>query len=54
MKTIKQIPRPDFTSARRLKPLEMNAIRINRRHTILTPDQLDRLARSSVDASMAQ
>lgn len=46
MKTVKQIPRPDFTSARKLKPLEMNAIRCQRRHTILTPEQLDRIARS--------
>ncbi|MDE6282653.1 MAG: hypothetical protein K2L97_01535 [Muribaculaceae bacterium] len=44
MKTIKQIPRPQFVSARRLKPLEMNAIRCQRQHTLLTPDQLKRLA----------
>ena len=37
---IKEIPGPDLTSARRLKPLEMNAIRIRRQHTILTPDRL--------------
>lgn len=46
MKTVKQIPHPDFTSARRLKPLEMNAIRCQRRHSILTPEQLDRIAKS--------
>ncbi|MBD5230008.1 MAG: hypothetical protein HDS69_08265 [Bacteroidales bacterium] len=40
MKTIKQIPRPDLKSARRLKPLEMNHIRCQRQHTLLTPDRL--------------
>lgn len=46
MKTIKQIPHPAFTSARQLKPLEMNALRCQRKHTVLTPEQLDRISRS--------
>lgn len=40
MKPIKLIPRPDFKSARQLKPLEMNNIRCQRQHSILTPDRL--------------
>ncbi len=43
---VKQIPHPLFTSARRLKPLEMNSIRCSKQHTILTPEQLDRLGGS--------
>ena len=46
MKPIKQIPHPEFTAARRLKPLEMNNIRCMREHTVLTPEQLDRIARN--------
>ncbi len=51
MKTVKQIPHPDLTSARKLKPLEMNSIRCQRRHSILTPEQLDRIARSKDKAT---
>ncbi len=48
MKQIKQIPHPELDSARRLKPLEMNNIRCMREHTVLTPEQLDRLAKAKV------
>lgn len=44
--TPKSIPHPELKSARRLKPLEMNAIRCQRRHTVLTPEQLDNIAKS--------
>ena len=47
MKTVKQIPHPKFDSARRLKPLEMNNLRCRRQHTVLTPEQLDRIAARS-------
>ena len=43
MKTIRQIPHPDFVSARRLKPMEMNALRCQRQHTVLTPERLARI-----------
>lgn len=46
MMTPKSIPHPELKSARRLKPLEMNAIRCQRRHTVLTPEQLDNIAKS--------
>ena len=48
MKQIKQIPHPELDSARRLKPLEMNNIRCMREHTVLTPEQLDRIAKAKV------
>ena len=40
MKSIKQIPRPSLEGARKLTPLEMNGIKINRLHSVLTPDRL--------------
>lgn len=47
MKTVKQIPHPTLQSAHRLTPMEMNGIRCQRKHTILTPEQLDRIAKSN-------
>ena len=43
-----QQPAPDLTglsgSAAKLTPLQLNGIRLDVRHTILTPDYLDNLA----------
>jgi hypothetical protein len=47
MKKVKNIPHPELKSARQLKPLELNAFQIEKRHTILTPEQLERLAKDS-------
>lgn len=52
MKKPKTIPHPQFTSARRLKPLEMNALRCHRQHSVLTPEQLDRIASAQKSGEM--
>ena len=44
---IKDIPRPDFESAVRLTPLQLNAFRCQKKHTLLTPERLKRIAKSS-------
>lgn len=46
MNEIKQIPRPELKSARKMTPLELNNIRIGKKHTVLTPEQLEELSRS--------
>ena len=53
MKTIRQIPHPDFVSARRLKPMEMNALRCQRQHTVLTPERLARIGGKTTRAQTA-
>ena len=50
MNSVKNIPRPEFTSARRLTPMEMNNIRCQKRHTVLTPEQIEKLAPTSKTA----
>ncbi len=50
MKTPNKIPHPQFTSARKLKPLEINNIRCARQHTVLTPEVLNRIATSQKDS----
>lgn len=37
---IKRIPKPDLVSARKLTPLQLNALRFDKRHTILTPERI--------------
>ncbi|MDE5805861.1 MAG: hypothetical protein K2H58_06330 [Paramuribaculum sp.] len=44
MKRIKQISRPQLSSARRLSPLELNRIAYEERHSVLTPAQLEAMA----------
>lgn len=44
---IKDIPRPDFEAAVRLTPLQLNAFRCQKKHTLLTPERLKRIAKSS-------
>lgn len=41
---VKEIPRPTLSSGRKLKPLELNNIRIGRKHTVLTPEQLEEIS----------
>lgn len=45
--TIKQIPRPELKSARRLSPLDLNQIHVDKRHTVLTPEQIAKLSAAS-------
>ena len=42
MKRIKMIEHPELESGYRLKPLEMNAVRLGRKHTLLTPEVLEK------------
>lgn len=42
---------PDIQSATPLTPLQLNGIRIDVKHTILTPDYLDSLVTSNDSAS---
>lgn len=51
MKKIKSIPHPTFTSAQKLTPLQLNAFRCEKKHTLLTPQQLEKIAR---DADVAR
>lgn len=37
----KQIPHPDLKNARKLTPLQLNALKCSRRHTLLTPEILE-------------
>ncbi|MBD5356782.1 MAG: hypothetical protein HDR88_07240 [Bacteroides sp.] len=41
---IKQIPRPELKSARRLSPLQLNTMRCDKRHSVLTPEQVEKLS----------
>lgn len=40
MTKIKTIPRPEFKSAQKLTPLQLNSFRYQKKHTLLTPSQL--------------
>ena len=44
MKTVKHIPRPDLKSARKLTPLEMNEMRCDRKHSLLSRARLDQIS----------
>ncbi len=44
---IKQIPHPQLKSAHRLSPLELNQIHCDKRHTVLTPEQIAKLSEAS-------
>lgn len=51
MQKPKQIPRPDLQDAQKLTPLQLNALKCSRKHTLLTPEQLAALASGgSVDS----
>lgn len=39
----KNIPQPSLESAVELKPLQLNNIRIGKKHTVLTPEQLEKI-----------
>ena len=43
MTTIKTIPKPELKSAKPLSPLEMNAIHFDKKHTVLTPELLEKI-----------
>lgn len=47
--TPKHIDKPELKSAVKLTPLQLNAIKPDVRHTILTPEQLDEMARQQND-----
>lgn len=47
MNNIKQIQKPDLKSARKMTPLEMNAIRCDRQHSLLNRDRLDQITSNS-------
>lgn len=38
---IKQIPKPQLTSATRLTPMELNSFTCESKHTVLTPELLE-------------
>lgn len=44
MKTIKQIPHPNLAKARKLSPLKLNNIHLQKKHTVITEQLLGRLA----------
>lgn len=49
MKVMKRIVKPELTDAKVLSPLELNKYRFSDKHTVLTPDQLEKLAASDAD-----
>lgn len=49
--TPKSIPIPSLTSAKRLGALEMNKFRFNSKHTVLTPEQLRKMAVQETSAN---
>ena len=49
MKAMKRIVKPELTDAKELSPLELNKYRFSDKHTVLTPDQLEKLAASDAD-----
>lgn len=44
MNKVKQINHPILANAARLTPLQLNEIRCNSRHTVLTPELLEQMA----------
>lgn len=40
----RQIARPELSDARKLTPMEMNGLKFNDRHTLLTPEVLKAMA----------
>lgn len=51
MKKVKQIRHPEFTDAVRLTPLQLNALRYQEKHTVLTPEILASLSHQSDTAA---
>ncbi|MBD5345218.1 MAG: hypothetical protein HDR90_09610 [Bacteroides sp.] len=47
MKKIKIIPRPQLQSATRLSALQLNGFRCEKKHTLFTPEQLEKIAREA-------
>lgn len=54
MKKIKQIHRPEFTNAVRLTPLQLNALRYEEKHTLLTPELMASLYNAATSVSPSQ
>ena len=48
---MKRIVKPELTDAKVLSPLELNKYRFSDKHTVLTPDQLEKLAASDADVA---
>ena len=40
----KIIPHPNFEHAKRLSPLELNNLRYDNRHTVITPELLEKMS----------
>lgn len=53
-KTVKQIEMPEFTSATKLTPLQMNKLKCSPKHTVLTPELLDRMAAQEQNQTQTQ
>lgn len=51
MSKIKQIKHPDFVSATRLTPLQLNSTKIDGKHTVLTPELLEEMAKEKNKSS---
>ncbi|MCM1318966.1 MAG: hypothetical protein NC217_01120 [Muribaculaceae bacterium] len=43
----KKIPHPELQSAKRLTPLQLNAMRWDNKHTVLTPEIIRQYSRTS-------
>ncbi len=51
MKTPKNIPHPNLRNAEKLSPLQLNEIKIDEKHTVLTPQLLEEMASKNKTAS---
>lgn len=54
MTTMKRIHRPTLESARVLSALELNNYRFSGKHTVLTPELLEKMAASAQRKKVAQ
>lgn len=47
MNAVKQIPRPVLTAAHKLTPLQLNSLKLSKKHTVLTPEAIEELKRKA-------
>lgn len=45
MNKVKSIPHPELKNAEVLSPLQLNKLPYRKKHTLLTPDRLEKMAR---------
>lgn len=51
---VKRIPEPNLTNAVKLTALQLNALTLGKRHTVLTPERIEALKNKKLKNSQAQ